>query len=169
MRFVITIFFSVLMGVLNAQTKAEVEYNKEHDIRFLVGESSWDDFVKVGFDTVFLKEYRAYKPQDSMMQQLQNQALPDSIIVVLATWCHDSKVQLPRFVRVLHDLGYADERIKFISVDLKKQAGKFDISAFNIERVPTFIFYKNGQEFGRIIEKPVVRLESDFYTILNKD
>ncbi len=169
MRFRVTIFLVLLVSVLNAQNTASVVYNEEHDIHFLVGETSAKDFAQVGFDTIFFNEYRDYQPNDSIIQKLRTIEMPDSILIVLATWCHDSKVQVPRFARVLNDVSYPEDRLRYISVDLKKQAGSKDISNLNIERVPTFIFYKNGQEFGRIIEKPVVRLESDFYTILNKD
>ena len=36
----------------------------------------------------------------------------------------------------------------------------------NIHHVPTVIFYKNGNEIGRIIEYPVQLLEEDMVAIL---
>jgi hypothetical protein len=53
-----------------------------------------------------------------------------------------------------------------IAVDSKKQASGLDITAYDIERVPTFIIYKEGKEIGRIIETPVQSLEADLQKIL---
>lgn len=55
---------------------------------------------------------------------------------------------------------------RFIAwIEIKKAEG-FDIDQFIIERVPTFIFYKNESEIGRIIETPVETLEKDILNIL---
>ena len=42
-----------------------------------------------------------------------------------------------------------------------------ETEGLNIEKVPTFIFYKNGIEIGRIIESPEKSIEKDFLKILN--
>jgi hypothetical protein len=35
-----------------------------------------------------------------------------------------------------------------------------------VSNIPTFIFFKDGKELGRIIEKPVVTLEDDLAKLL---
>jgi len=40
-------------------------------------------------------------------------------------------------------------------------------TVFNVSRVPTFVFYKKGEEVGRIIEKPVLSLENELHILLN--
>jgi hypothetical protein len=42
--------------------------------------------------------------------------------------------------------------------------GEYD--KLDIQRVPTFIFYKNNIEAGRIIENPETSLEQDMVKIL---
>jgi hypothetical protein len=42
-----------------------------------------------------------------------------------------------------------------------------DFASLNIVRVPTFIFYKNNSEAGRIIEVPKTSLEQDMVNILS--
>ena len=37
----------------------------------------------------------------------------------------------------------------------------------DIELVPTFIFYRNGEELGRIVETPEDTLEKDLAEIVN--
>jgi hypothetical protein len=58
--------------------------------------------------------------------------------------------------------------IDIIAVDRKKQASDVDMTPYSIEKVPTFIFYKNGKEVGRIIETPHTTLENDMQLILKK-
>jgi hypothetical protein len=53
-------------------------------------------------------------------------------------------------------------------VDINKVAPLADYPALGIERVPTFIFYKNNSEAGRIIEVPVTSLEQDTRDILRR-
>ena len=38
---------------------------------------------------------------------------------------------------------------------------------FGIINVPTFIFYRGGQELGRIVEYPIESLEADMVKILS--
>jgi hypothetical protein len=42
-----------------------------------------------------------------------------------------------------------------------------DLTSYNIVYVPTFIFYKDGVEVGRIVEAPKHSLEIDIINILN--
>jgi hypothetical protein len=86
---------------------------------------------------------------------------------VFGSWCSDSREQLPRFFRVLDAAGYPSERLMLLAVDRSKTAHGIDASRLRIERVPTFIFYHNGRELGRIVETPLETLEADIAAILN--
>ncbi len=152
--------------VISASSQALVEEDEERGIKYLVGECSDQDWAKVGFDTYLDDGFAEYQPNETLLDSLKLMQMPDNILIVLATWCHDSQVQVPRFLRVLQDAGYPESSVKVLAVDLKKKAGDLDISELNIERVPTFIFYDDQKEIGRIIEKPVNTLEMDFYQIL---
>jgi len=48
-----------------------------------------------------------------------------------------------------------------VSITKKHALGRED-KKFKIERIPTFIFLRNGKEIGRIIETPVKSLEEDW-------
>ena len=41
-----------------------------------------------------------------------------------------------------------------------------DLKKYEMEKVPTFIFYRHEKEIGRIIEHPEERLEEDINKIL---
>jgi ribosomal protein L30E len=48
----------------------------------------------------------------------------------------------------------ASKDVKYYAADLK------------VERVPTFIFYRDGKEIGRIVENPQKSLVEDFLEII---
>ena len=56
--------------------------------------------------------------------------------------------------------------LEFIGVDRLKKTHDYSIKELKIKRVPTFIFYKEGKEIGRIIESPNETLEKDFLKIV---
>jgi thiol-disulfide isomerase/thioredoxin len=92
-----------------------------------------------------------------------------SIRIVLGTWCPDSRREVPRFMRILKDIDFPADRVAFLGVDNMKIAPIDNYEALGIERVPTFIFYKNNVEIGRIIENPVTSLEQDMVNILTRN
>jgi uncharacterized protein (DUF1015 family) len=51
-------------------------------------------------------------------------------------------------------------------VDRTKTVEKMELE---IEKVPTFIVYRNGEEIGRIIETPIKSMEEDLYEILKNN
>ena len=87
---------------------------------------------------------------------------------MFGSWCHDSKVQVPRFMKVLSEAGYDDRDLIIIGVNTNKSALVMNIENLDIERVPTFIVYQNGEELGRIIETPSKTLEKDLWKIVRK-
>lgn len=87
-----------------------------------------------------------------------------NILVVFATWCGDSKAHIPDFYKMADLAGIAN--VKYLAVNRKKNAGEIDMSAMDIQRVPTFIVYLGDLEVGRIIESPMHSLESDLVSIL---
>ncbi len=89
-------------------------------------------------------------------------------MIVLGTWCGDSKEKVPRFLKILDLLGTTFDDLKLIAVDREKTAPDMDVKGkYLIEKVPTFIFYKGDVEIGRITETPKVALEKDLFFILN--
>jgi thiol-disulfide isomerase/thioredoxin len=86
------------------------------------------------------------------------------IKVVMGTWCHDSKREVPRFYKIL---SHKTDNIEMIALDRKKQSPNGETDAMAITNTPTFIFYKNGKEMNRIVETPVDSLERDMIKILS--
>ncbi|MDM8003498.1 MAG: thioredoxin family protein [Bacteroidota bacterium] len=117
----------------------------------------------------FTEGYTAYQPDQTIMADLMGLDKDDlTITIVLGTWCPDSRREVPRFIKMTDLWGFPREKIRLIGVDINKVAPLGDFPALAIERVPTFIFYKNNIEKGRIIEVPVTSLEQDTRDILKE-
>jgi thiol-disulfide isomerase/thioredoxin len=118
----------------------------------------------------FIKGYDSYNPDNDIISQLN--AIPKDILtikIVLGTWCPDSRREVPRFMRIIDLWQYPAEKITFIGVDNAKLSPVGEYESLNIERVPTFIIYKNNIEAGRIIENPKTSLEQDMVNILKNE
>lgn len=115
----------------------------------------------------YTEGFNAYQPDSYITGRLVS--LIDSgltITIVMGTWCSDSRREVPRFMKILDNLNFPVERLTFIGVDDVKISPVEEYFSLGIQRVPTFIFYKNKIEAGRIIENPVTSLEQDMENIL---
>jgi len=111
-----------------------------------------------------------YNPDETAIGQLRKTIGDDlSILIVMGTWCSDSRREVPRFMKIVEETGFPVERIVFVGVDNTKLAPVGGYDTLNIERVPTFIFLRNKVEAGRIIETPVTSLEQDMQNILTRN
>jgi len=115
----------------------------------------------------YMRGYNDYQPEQEFMARLKNKDIDDlTITIVLGTWCSDSRIEVPRFMKIIDLWGFPREKIRFIGVDINKIAPLEEYSGLDIERVPTFIFFEKKIEKGRIIEVPVTSLEQDTENIL---
>jgi thiol-disulfide isomerase/thioredoxin len=117
------------------------------------------------FKTMYDSQYPAYTPDSTTITKLKPAVAGLKYTIVLGTWCGDSKLQVPHFLKVLDEVGVPEKDITFICVDGHKKAENGLTDNLNIERVPTFIVSKAGKEVGRIVESPKDTLENDFLSI----
>lgn len=119
------------------------------------------------FGEHFMEEYNGYQPKAKYLKKINSADQNYEIVLVLATWCHDSKMQVPRFYRLLDLAGIDAGAMTVICVDGHKTGGDVSLEGKEIVRVPTFIFYRDGNEIGRIIESPEKSLEKDYWEIVS--
>lgn len=165
MQFKIFVMALFILGSVGAQELNQVVYDQKAGQDILVGECNRDGF-QAGEFTALLEKDPNYTLDMNVIRQLKKLRKEVEIVVVFATWCHDTQIQLPRFISILDEAGFAEDRIRFYGVDTRKMAPGTDMSRLEITRVPTFVFYKNGREIGRIVEKPSTTLEKDILMIL---
>jgi thiol-disulfide isomerase/thioredoxin len=164
--FLIVAFLVLLLQhPATAQTGSVSEKAEGEDMP--VGKVTRERLQSGEFGKYFSYNYTNYAPDQQVIDDLKNKIYSYDIIIVLGTWCSDSQRDVPRFYKILDKLKYNTNSIKVYCVDRDKTAGNNDISDLNIERIPTFIFMKDGEEKGRIVESPQETLEKDMLEILN--
>lgn len=136
--------------------------------KVMVGKCDRDGLKQGEYGLYFKSQYEVYEPSAKYVDKMKTKINLVDITVVLGTWCSDSKIQVPRFIKVLDQAGYNEKRMTAIGVSRKKLAFTTNIEHLNIKLVPTFIVYQNGKELGRIIETPKKTLERDLAKIINK-
>ena len=119
----------------------------------------------------FEKNFQAYIPDSQIIQNIKGKWDGVRILIVLGTWCPDSRREVPRFYRIAEETELSFSMIGLYGVDRKKMGTDATPEVYGIERVPTFIFLKDGKEIGRIVESPSARpggLENDILEILSR-
>ncbi len=161
------IFPAVLAQEIN--TKVTDTFGNEK----LVGEISKTGLTKDSFASWFNRGFENYTVEDTTLKALQSKLEGYQITIFMGTWCGDSKREVPRFYKILEALNFSKEQLTVIAVDNDrknyKKSPTGEEKGRNIQKVPTFIFYKNGKELNRIIESPVSSLEKDMLNILTSN
>jgi len=162
MKKVILLFTLTLLVNTFAQQKSKAIKNASGD---LVGIVHKEDFNQQPYAKWFVKNYESYKPDTKSILKLKRKLKNIKIKAFVATWCHLSKKDIPHTYKILEQAGFDFNNIEFITLNRGKTTPNNLQKDFNIKSVPTFIFYKNGEEIGRYIEYPEKNLEKDFLTI----
>jgi thiol-disulfide isomerase/thioredoxin len=137
---------------------------------WLLGYFAKDQLTRPPYSEWFLKGYDDYQFNTDAVNKLAGISKNDiTIKIVLGTWCPDSRREVPRFMHVLDLWQFPADKVTFIGVDNAKLSPVGEYEKLDIQRVPTFIFYRNNIESGRIIENPVTSLEQDMVNILNRN
>lgn len=124
-----------------------------------------EDFVADAFPK-FKENYDTVHIDQQFIEMIRTLHSGIRCVVVLGTWCGDSKREVPRFLKIIDLCGIPPSDITFFGVDRSKISADGFTNRHKIERVPTFIFLKNGEEIGRIVESPKTTLEADMLSIL---
>lgn len=138
--------------------------------KLLYGKINRKGLMKKPFKQWFTEEYENYTPDKASIDILKSR-MPDNakIVIVLATWCPDSRREVPRFFKILDQIGFDENKVSIIAVDKDLYAGdNIDVAQYQIDKVPTIIYYHYGYEAGRIIETPKISLEKDLVDFIQR-
>ncbi len=133
----------------------------------LLGVFSSEELSTAPYNQWYDTEYQ-YTPNEQIIENIKNLHSDFQITIILGTWCSDSQTQVPRFLKIIDEINFDSSNFLLIGVDRQKKVDNLDIEKYNIEKVPTFIIYRNNVEIGRIIESPIKTLEEDLFDILSK-
>ena len=134
--------------------------------KMLLGRITEKSLKEAPFAEWYNANFEAYQPKNDVVESL-GAALPKVYIqIIMGTWCEDSQVHVPALFKILDAASYNTSTIKMVAVDRDKIEPKQNLEGLDIELVPTFIFYKDGIELGRIIENPEKSLEEDILALV---
>ncbi|MFQ6039081.1 MAG: thioredoxin family protein [Candidatus Aminicenantales bacterium] len=108
----------------------------------------------------------SYQPNPEVISKLQGVSGIVRIEVILGTWCPDSKEHVSAFFKILDMTDNPFFQVEYIGIPEDKDARAPYVEGKNIDKVPTFIVFVDGQEKGRIVEHPQDSLERDLLQIL---
>ncbi len=157
-------------SAVNQTEEARPVTNFSEQTTWLLGYFSVDRLKRIPHSEWYLKGFEDYQPDNGAVKKLTAISTDNlTIRIVMGTWCPDSRREVPRFMRILDLWRFPADKITFIGVDNAKASPVGEYANLDIQRVPTFILYKNNIEAGRIIENPVTSLEQDIINILTRE
>jgi hypothetical protein len=132
----------------------------------LVGITYISAFELPEFSEWYNDEYVGYEPDEYILKQIKSLSDSIGIQIFMGTWCSDSRREVPRFFKILDLSGFEKNKLQIVNVDRQMRSPTHEEKNKNIEFVPTFIINNNEIEIGRILEFPIITLESDLLSIL---
>jgi cyclophilin family peptidyl-prolyl cis-trans isomerase len=134
----------------------------------LLGRLGWSELAEIpGWGD----EYRAAQPSPDVVDRLATAAGDYRIVTVLGTWCHDSRREVPRLVRVLDEIDAPVFSHELIGVDRTRRIDDVELAhgagvERTVERVATIVVFDgDGMELGRVVEtaeRPIEELLLEF-------
>jgi len=153
---------------LSAKEQAPVNFSEQ--TTWLLGYFTYGQMTRQPHSAWYMKGFDEYQLNNEPLGKLLEIPIEGlTIKIVMGSWCPDSRREVPRFMRILDKWQFPIAKVIFIGVDNAKLAPVGEYSGLSIERVPTFIIYKNNIEAGRIIENPKTSLEQDIVNILTRN
>jgi hypothetical protein len=111
--------------------------------------------------------YETYVPDAAVIDSLRGRVAGFRADVYFGSWCDDSKNHVPVFLKIVDSLNVPEFTVNFFEVDKKSASGqKYYAPEALVEKVPTFIFYRQDSESGRIVENPKDSILMDMMLIL---
>lgn len=114
------------------------------------------------------KGVKKYRPKKRDMATLKTELSKYTIIVVMGTWCGDSRDMMPKLQKVLAQAAYPTDKLVMYGVDRTKTVGHGQEKPYDIKFVPTIILFDGTKEIGRIVESVDKSVEADLVGILKK-
>jgi len=120
------------------------------------------------FTDMLYDAYNRYTPDDAKLKALSSAYAGCQIRVIGGSWCDDTRMHVPRLLKVLDMSGFKADDFSYSGVNRAKKPlnGNGPAAGMAIDRVPLIIVYRNGVEKGRIVETPRKSIESDLLDLL---
>ncbi len=163
----------LLTGITMPSTAQKINqrYTDHKEKIHLIGKCERASLTEAPFDEWYNKYYKSYELDKELLTKSEGKLDDITIEIFMGTWCGDSKRGVPQFYKVMDHLKVKEGQISLINLYDShkgyKQGPNHEEKGKLIHRVPTFIFYKEGKEIGRIVETPATSFEMDIAQIMH--
>ena len=169
MKHLFTLILLFIFSLISfAQAYNTIIIDDESEKPMLIGYCTREAFDDSSFSEWWGSEYNLYEVDIETAEEIKTGFEDLEIKLVMGTWCSDSRREAPRFYKILDEMEYPFENISLINVNKEMTGLANEVEGMEIHFVPTFIFYKNNEEIGRIVEMPYESLEKDMLEIVLK-
>jgi thiol-disulfide isomerase/thioredoxin len=139
---------------------------------FLIGRQGPEELARekiLATSAEWQQKFDDFQPVADMVEAIKPKlGANESIEVYLGLWCPDSRNHVPTFLKFLDKLG-TSVPVRYFGLPRKASKDvKYYFEEKQVEKVPTFIFFRDGKEIGRIIEKPKTGIVEDILDIVYK-
>jgi len=110
----------------------------------------------------------SYIPNPAIIEKLKSINKEVQVELFIGTWCPDCRRHVSAYFKILEMTDNPLIVTSYSGIPREREARQEFIQGKNIERVPTFVIYIDGQEKGRIIETPTKSVEEDLLDIINR-
>lgn len=133
----------------------------------IVGKFKKEDLQQGSYSTWFNKGYEEYTPSPEAIAVIKKNISDFEIVGFVGTWCPDSRREIPKFFKILEEAGYDLSNLTMVGVTRSKNTPENLEEGYNMHRVPTFIFMKDGKEVNRFVEYAGETTEADIAKIVS--
>ncbi|UII74846.1 thioredoxin family protein [Flagellimonas sp. HMM57] len=152
------------------------EFNKEVTMengkKYMVGKINLEGLESEPYQAWYNVGYDSYTVDKDLVNMFKKPLAKHEVKLFLGTWCGDSKREVPRIIKILKAAKFPMEQLEIVALDRRKEHYKKsptgEEKGLDIIKVPTMIFFKNGEEVNRIVESPIESLEEDMVQIVKK-
>jgi thiol-disulfide isomerase/thioredoxin len=176
--------FMILSCKQSSEKKTDIKEISDHneiktELNLIVPDTIDDNMMLIGvineeglqneeFIDWYKENYNDHILDTVSIKQIKPKLNELTIKVFMGTWCSDSQREVAALYKVLKKAEFDMNQLEVIALSQEKDTPNHLEKGFNIEYVPTIIFYKNKKEIGRYVEFAQDTLEKDILTILNE-
>ena len=166
MRRIYSILTLVIILNCTVSIKANADSSTAHN-EHLIGEIDQSALLETPYRSWYKKNYSSYSPDKDSLEALEKGLNGIKVKIFMGTWCHDSQREVPRLYKILENSNFDLSNLSLVSLSPDKNTPRGLEVGLSIQRTPTFIFFKNDVEIGRIVETPRDSLENDMLKIVS--
>jgi len=164
MRLLLLVTLLLTAGAAFSQTEADTA-KKTHEVESMLLGWMTEDQLFEHFPE-YKTAYQSYHPDSTAVEMIRGYKDTAEVVVFMGTWCKDTKRELPRLLKALHEAQNPRVSVQLYGLDRSKSDSTGLAEKHSIEFLPTFVVTSHGKELGRIVEKATMTVEKDFANIL---